>query len=66
MEKIQNLEKVVCELGSKTKLPKHAILVPEDDRISGVPNLYCHDSRKDECNYCITHENRTSYCNYKF
>jgi len=64
MEKSQNLEEVICGLKSKTKLPKHAIPVPEEDIVSGVPKSYCCDARRDECEYCITHENR-SYCNYK-
>jgi hypothetical protein len=64
MVKQKNLEKVVCELNSETKLPKHAMQVPKKDRISDVPNFYCCDSRKDECNYCLTYENR-SYCNYR-
>ena len=64
MENQKNLEKVVCELDSKTQLPKHASSIPEKDRISGIPNFYCHDSRRDECKYCLTYENR-SYCNYQ-
>ena len=64
MEKQKHLENMVCGLNSETKLPKHVAHIPEKDRISDLPNFYCCDSRKDECNYCLIYENR-SYCNYK-
>ena len=64
MEKPQNLEKVVCELNSETKLPKHAMQISEKDRIFDVPNFYCCDSRRNECAYSLIHENKC-YCTYK-
>jgi len=63
MEKQKNLEKVVCELNSETKLPKHAIKFQKKIE-SGFPNFYCYDSRRNECNYCLTYKNK-SYCNYQ-
>ncbi|MBC8500227.1 MAG: hypothetical protein H8D38_00490 [DPANN group archaeon] len=64
MEKPQNLEKVVCELDSKTELPRHASAIPKEKQDSNLPKFYCHDSRKDECAYSFIHENKC-YCTYK-
>jgi hypothetical protein len=58
------LIKPVCIDGYKNKSPLNAVLVSSKDLIDGRPSLYCYDSRKDRCPYCITYDNR-DYCNYK-
>ena len=59
----KNLEKVICELDSKTKQPKHAIIIPEEKKTPELPNFYCHDSRIRDCEHGVIHKNK-SYCNY--
>jgi hypothetical protein len=64
MKEPQNLEKVVCELDSKTAHPRHASLIPKEKQDSNLPKFYCRDSRKDECAYSFIQGNKF-YCTYK-
>ncbi|MFW6286220.1 MAG: hypothetical protein ACOC16_03800 [Nanoarchaeota archaeon] len=62
--KQKKLEKVVCELDPKTKLPKHSKEIPKKNLAVNIPKLYCYDSRREECFYYLEHNNKT-YCSYK-
>jgi len=64
MEKQQGLKKIVCELNPEKGLPKHAMPVPEEDKVFDILNLYCYDSRREECNYSMIYRGRP-YCSYK-
>jgi len=64
MERQKNLKDILCELNPKTNLPKHSAIIPKEDQSLDLPNLYCFDSRKSKCIYCLISEPR-SYCNYK-
>jgi len=59
-----NLEKVICSLNLKTKIPNHAMPV-KDLQVKNSPKFYCYDARSKECSYSLIIKNK-SYCTYNF
>jgi len=62
MIKQKKLEKIICGL-NENNLPKHAIKILEANIDDNMPTYYCFDSRREECDYCLTYQKK-SYCNY--